>query len=305
MYDFIINPSSGSGSGSTVWKAVEAELNQKQISYSAHLLHAPGEAAAVAAALSDPEQPRTIIVVGGDGTLNEVIGGLTSFHNITLGCIPTGSGNDFVRGLGLEKDPVAALHQILNPLETTDLDIGLVDTGSSTHSFCVSAGIGYDAAVCDSVQGSTLKSLLNRFHSGKLVYLLTALWQLLTMKLQPLTITTSDGTVHTFPQAYFAAFMNLPYEGGGFQFAPHASAADGLLDVLVVDSISRLHALLILPSAFPGKHLGKKGVHLIHSDQLTIHAPQPLCVHTDGEIPGYYTDIQVSLRNEKLTVITG
>lgn len=303
MYDFIINPSSGSGSGSIVWKTVEDELKQKHVPYTAHLLSASGEAAAIAASLSLPDTPRTIVVVGGDGTLNEVVSGLTSFHNITLGCIPTGSGNDFVRGLGLEKDPIAALHQILNPLETAELDIGLLKADGIPHSFCVSAGIGYDAAVCDSVQGSALKSLLNRFHSGKLVYLVTALWQLFTMKLQPITLTTGDGQTYTFPKSYFAAFMNLPYEGGGFQFSPHASASDGLLDILVVDSISRLHALMILPSAFPGRHLGKRGVHLIQSDCFTIHAKQPLCVHTDGEVPGYYTDIQVSFRSEKLTVI--
>ena len=305
MYYFIVNPTSGSGSGGIIWKSLESELKSKHIEYEAHLLTKPGEAKEVAARLSQLEDPRTIVVVGGDGSMNEVVSVLTTFRNITLGCIPTGSGNDFIRGLGLERSAVDALHQILNPLETVELDIGTLETADFTTSFCVSSGVGFDAAVCDSVQGSSLKTMLNRFHAGKLVYLITALWQLLTMKLQPITITDGDGTVHHFEKAYFAAFMNLPYEGGGFQFAPEASAADGQLDVLVVDNITRLRALTILPSALSGKHVGKKGIHMFRSDKLEIHTQEPLCVHTDGEVLGYYTDIKVSYRNEKLTVITG
>ena len=305
MYYFIVNPASGSGSGSIVWKSLETELKKQNITYQAHLLSRSDEATALAEQLSQTEEPLTLVVVGGDGTMNEVIRGLTSYHNITLGCIPTGSGNDFVRGLGLEKSPVDALRQILNPLETVELDIGTLQTEDKTTSFCVSSGIGFDAAVCDSIQDSSLKSLLNRFHSGKLVYLLTALWQLFTMKLQPITITTENGSVHEFKKAYFAAFMNLPFEGGGFMFAPTASAADGLLDVIVVDNITRLRALTILPSAFSGKHVGKKGIHMFQCQSMNIHTEEPLCVHTDGEVLGYYTDVKISYRNEKLTVITG
>lgn len=305
MYYFIVNPASGSGSGGVIWKSLEAELKSRHVAYEAYLLTKPGEAKSIAARLSRLEEPRTIVVVGGDGSMNEVVSSLTTFRNITLGCIPTGSGNDFIRGLGLERSAADALRQILNPLETVELDIGTLETSDFSTSFCVSSGIGFDAAVCDCVQGSALKTMLNRFHAGKLVYLFTALWQLLTMKLQTITITAGDGTVHYFEKAYFAAFMNLPYEGGGFRFAPEASAADGLLDILIVDNITRLRALTILPSAFSGKHVGKKGIHMFRSDKLEIHAQEPLCVHTDGEVLGYYTDINVSYRNEKLTVITG
>lgn len=303
MYYFIVNPASGSGSGSITWKSVEEELKKQHISYHAHLLTRPDEAREVAARLSELEGPRTIIVVGGDGSMNEVISGLTTFRDITLGCIPTGSGNDFIRGLGLEKNTVNALKQILNPLETVPLDMGCSQAGPVSTSFCVSSGIGFDAAVCDTVQKSALKSALNRFHLGKLVYLITALWQLFTMKLQPLVITTDDGTEYQFKKAYFAAVMNLPFEGGGFMFSPEASAADGLLDLLVVDNISRLRALTILPLAFSGRHLGKKGIHLIRCKKAEIRAEEPLCVHTDGEVIGYYDNLTVSLRNEKLAVI--
>lgn len=303
MYHFIVNPASGSGNGYNVWKMAEAHLQNQGITYKLHLLSHAGEARMIAADLSHTEKDIILVVVGGDGTMNEVVSGLTSFRHITLGCIPTGSGNDFVRGLGLERNPEKALSQILNPLETAALDIGHLNAGEVSSSFCVSSGIGFDAAVCDTVRHSRLKPLLNRFHAGKLVYLFTALWQLFTMELHPFTLTTDDGTVHHLNRAYFSAFMNLPFEGGGFMFSPRASAADGQFDIVALDNVSRLRTLSILPLAFSGKHIDKKGVRLLHCKSVTVHTDAPLCVHTDGEIVGYFSDIQISFRTEKLTVI--
>ena len=97
---------------------------------------------------------------------------------MTLGCIPTGSGNDFVRGLKLEKDPLTALHQILHPQKLRRLKIGQTISPSGCRSaFCVSSGIGFDAAVCNGAYRSGMKDMLNWFHLGKLVYTGTALKQ--------------------------------------------------------------------------------------------------------------------------------
>ena len=106
MYYFVVNPVSGCGKGKKIWNTIKKELDQLSVEYEAFLLRQKGEARTIAASLSALTQPFTLVVVGGDGTLNEVIGGLSSFINVTLGCIPTGSGNDFVRGLKLEKDPL-------------------------------------------------------------------------------------------------------------------------------------------------------------------------------------------------------
>ena len=100
MYYFIVNPISGCGRGKTVWKTVEQELAQLGIEYEAFLLHYKGEAKQIASSLSEIHQPFTLIAVGGDGTLNEIVSGLSNYKYVTLGCIPTGSGNDFVREIG-------------------------------------------------------------------------------------------------------------------------------------------------------------------------------------------------------------
>ncbi len=324
-YCFIINPASGSGRGRSVWQTVERELNRLGVDYRAFLLSGRGEAGNLAASLSkgDRNSPCTLVVVGGDGTINEVLNGLSAFKNITFACIPTGSGNDFVRGLGLERDPVKALHIVLNPQKTVPIDIGISLYGSAPGSgrnisksggsapesasvtglYAVSAGIGFDAAVCNSVLDSGLKRFLNLFHSGKAVYLFTALWQLFTMDRQPLTIRTDGGESHTYEKCYFAAAMNLPYEGGGFKFCPEADPSDGAIDLFVAHGISRLRVLTLLPLAFSGRHMGARGIEILRCRKAEIKSPEPMCVHTDGEIPGFYDTVTFSLRQEKLPVI--
>lgn len=263
-----------------------------------------GEARTIAASLSTLTQPFTLVVVGGDGTLNEVIGGLSSFINMTLGCIPTGSGNDFVRGLKLEKDPLTALHQILHPQKLRRLKIGQTISPSGCRSaFCVSSGIGFDAAVCNGAYRSGMKDMLNWFHLGKLVYTGTALKQLFTSRLCPMKLTLDDGQELVYPHAFFAAVMNLPYEGGGFRFAPDADPCSDRFTLCIAEGLSKPRILSILPLAFSGRHVGKPGIHLITCKRVVIQTGHPLCVHTDGEIFGFHEEVTFEAHPERLNVI--
>lgn len=324
MYYFIVNPASGSGRGRSVWNTICAELDRNHISYKSFLLSRRGEARALAASLAQSKQPFTLVVVGGDGTINETVDGLFTglahaglsdsqeemrsdenavIPHITFGCIPTGSGNDFVRGLHLAKDPIEALHAILHPKELRPVNIGVTRSGQKTRFFAVSSGIGFDAAVCSCVLDSGLKNALNHFHSGKLVYLFTALWLLLTMERQTLQITIDGGAAQTFPKAYFAAAMNLRYEGGGFLFCPDAKPDDNCLDLIVANNISRLRALTVLPLALFGRHTNKRGITIRRCKTAAIQTTAPLTVHTDGEIPGSFDKVSFSLHEKKLAVI--
>lgn len=305
MYYFIVNPISGCGRGKTVWKTVEQELARLGIEYEAFLLRYKGEAKQIAASLSSLQHPFTLVSVGGDGTLNEIISGLSTYKYVTLGCIPTGSGNDFVRGLGLERDPVKALHAVLQTHHILPIKVGCI-TSASDHrqtSFAVSSGIGFDAAVCNGAYHSRLKEILNLIRAGKLVYLGTALKQLVSSRFTPMRLTLDDGATMTFRKSFFAAVMNLPYEGGGFQFAPDADPSSDCFTLCIAEGISKPRILTILPLAFSGKHVGKRGVHLITCKKAVIHTQTPLCVHTDGEIFGFYDTVTFAARPERLRVI--
>lgn len=313
MYYFIINPESGSGRGRTIWRTVQAELKRTGTDYRAFLLSKQGEARSLAGSLSKSSAAPTIVVIGGDGTINEVINGITDFSAVTFACIPTGSGNDFVRGLHLAKEPVMALHQILHPKKILKINVGCVhacpDNRDSAalqqFSYAVSAGIGFDAAVCSLVQASKLKKILNRFRFGKLVYLTTALSQLFTMRRCTLSVSLENGQTITYPNAYFAAAMNLPFEGGGFMFCPRALSADDCIDLFIAHDISRLKVLFLLPLAFAGHHTGFRGVEIIRCRQAEITSDAPLWVHTDGEVPGAFRNVTFALHPEKLPVIAG
>ena len=116
MYYFIINPHSRSGYGFKVWKRIEKLLKLECVEYRAFLTERPGQAAEYADQLTKGcQEPRIIVVVGGDGTVNEVLDGLSFCNTITLGYIPTGSGNDLARSLRLPRSPRKCLKKVLRP----------------------------------------------------------------------------------------------------------------------------------------------------------------------------------------------
>ena len=177
---------------------LEETLKSRNISYKGFLLRERGQARTLAQRISCVSQPCTAVIVGGDGTIDEFLDGLARWEHLTLGCIPTGSGNDFVRGLSLERDPAKALDIILSPSHICHLKVGIVQAENHSHKFIISSGIGFDADVCNGAYHSGMKQFLNFFHIGKLVYLTTAFRLLVSMKLYPMKITLDTGEVFFF-----------------------------------------------------------------------------------------------------------
>ena len=129
FYYFIINPSSSSGKHKTLWREIKEQLEKEEINYKIAATKKTGDAKRLAreASLQVSEQnPCTIVAIGGDGTVNEVVNGLILSPFLSFGYIPTGSGNDLARGLGLSKEPLEALDFILHPKEKKAVRIGQV-----------------------------------------------------------------------------------------------------------------------------------------------------------------------------------
>lgn len=307
-YDFIINPKARSGLGEMVWNRLAPELKKKKVHYRAHLTEGPKHARRIAEHCTSDGQSRTIVVLGGDGTVNEVVNGICDLGKVTLGYIPVGSGNDFARGLGLPSTPEEALRVVLCPGKIISMDVGKLtwngDPGR-TRRFLVSAGIGFDAAVCHEVCVSRWKKILNKIGLGKLSYAAVALDRLRKDRPVHMSLSLPDGSQKIFKDTYFAAFMNLKYEGGGFAFCPDASPEDGLLDILVAHDLSRLKILFLLPLAFWGKHVGARGVTILKCRTALAETDRPLVLHTDGEPSFPRKKIEVGIMEEKLQVITG
>lgn len=307
MFYFIINPHSSSGGGLSAWKKVEKELRDKNIPYRYYYTRKPGDARIFADKLTARRKNITIVILGGDGTVNEVINGIHDFQNVTLGYIPAGSSNDLARDTGIPADALEALHHILNPCHTVFMDIGEITyfdgNDAKRRKFAVSCGIGFDAAVCHEALHSSIKDVLNRMHLGKLTYLGIALKQLIRAPKTECRIYFDKASPITLPRFLFVTSMIHRYEGGGFQFCPDADFSDGMIDTCAVGNLCKLKIPFILPSGFTGKHLRYKGINAYRSRSMRIVSTTRLPVHCDGESCGCHWEILVTCRKEQIHMI--
>lgn len=307
MYHFIINPKSSSGKGIRYWWSVKSELDTRQIAYAAYFTKQEGHATELAEQIcSKFSGIKNIVVLGGDGTLNEVINGITDFDQIILGYIPSGSSNDLARSLKIPKDPLKALENVLKPTRFIYLDYGEIsfpDANIKSRRFCCSSGMGYDAEVCVEVQASPLKKRLNRFGAGKLIYLAIAMKQLFTLKSMDVTIQVDGIKKEAYQKVFLVSGMIHKYEGGGCMMAPAADPTDGQLSVCLVHGLGRLKSLILLPTLLFGKHVLFKGIESFNCHDLEIIASRETAIHTDGETPAFSSHIHVSCVQGKIRMI--
>ncbi len=320
MYYIIVNPASKSGKGAKIWSIIEPVLIQKEIEYRVFFSREAGHVIKLVHELSVSLLNDTsdfilnLIVLGGDGTLNETLQGISDFDRVHLGYIPTGSSNDLARDLHFPKDPLKVLENILTCEKTSAMDLGCLtynqfsdelsrqhsNTDSSKRYFAVSCGIGFDAAVCEEALASKFKNLLNKIGLGKLTYLTIALKQLIKAQKITCTITLDDGSSIYLPKFLFVACMNHQFEGGGFKFCPGADSSDGILDICTVGNIPKWLILMALPTAFFGKHYLFKGIEHYTAAEIHLETSSPLWVHTDGEVAMKSCSITLSCEQNKL-----
>lgn len=303
MLYFIVNPGSKSGLGKKRWHILKHKLDESFIVYEAHMTQKGAGAGKIVSAILEREarQPgkgKLIIgVLGGDGTVNEVVNAIAGLENVAIAYFPTGSSNDLARSLHLETDPDLFIAGLKNEPEQFS-DLGTVSYGNDhKRLFCVSCGIGLDAAVCKEALDSKFKDTLNRIGLGKLTYAGIAVKQLIKAPVTSCDITFHDGTVKHFEKLLLASTFIQPYEGGGIKFAPMANHQDGKFDICVIAELQKWRALYLLPLAFFGKHTFSKNVHFFHTDAITIQTADPLVVHADGEFCG--TLQKISLQCDK------
>lgn len=306
MFHFIINPKSRTGKGIKVWEIVKKELDSRAIEYSSHFTHYEFHATKIAKDICKRYNGiKNIVVLGGDGTINEVLNGITSYEDIILGYIPSGSSNDLARSLGISKDPLDALSRILDTKYYKYLDYGVIDLPekNTTKRFAVSTGMGFDAAISYEALTSKIKTVLNKIKLGKLTYVIIAIKQIINYKPVDGEIIVDHDKSFFYPNIFFVASMIHPYEGGGFAMAGKANPTDGKLSVCVIYNIHKLKALIILPAILFNMHTHIKGVQVFECDSLEIKTKEKLVIHTDGEFAGRLKTINVSCVKEGLRMI--
>ncbi len=311
MYHIIINPASRSGKGLKIWKEqVEPALCRGNVPFRPYFSEKAGNVSRIAgeilSAPSSGNGPVSLIILGGDGTVNEALQGIPDPSGIVLGYIPTGSSNDLARDLNIPTSPTAALDLILHSGTPCPMDLGTVTyEDGQKRRFAVSCGIGFDAAVCEEALRSKAKKVLNRIGLGKLTYLSIALKQLFAAKAVSGKLILDDGAPVEIGNILFTACMLHRFEGGGFMFSPDADATDGILNLCAVGDISKALILYALPTAFKGKHYRYKGITPYQARKVRIDVSSPLWVHTDGEVARKSRSITVTCEQNALYIIRG
>ena len=138
-------------------EAGRSNLEQEQVEYRVFFTAYRYHATKLSKEITSRGEKLTLVTVGGDGTVNEVIDGIQDFSRVTFAYIPTGSSNDFARSLKLPSNPKTALMNILHPSYFRKIDLGLMTYGTRTRRFAGSCGCGFDAAVCQEALGSPIK----------------------------------------------------------------------------------------------------------------------------------------------------
>lgn len=255
--------------------------------------------------LKAKEPMNALIIVGGDGSVNEAINGFQNFSSFLIGYIPAGSANDLAKGMALPKDPRIVAERILKGAVHRKTDVGelkYLDNGE-TRRFLISSGIGFDAAICEMSLRSKYKDALNKIGLGGLIYLFSA-FRLINKQQAGFAdlILDKEKPIH-YDRLLLLACMNNRYEGGGFEFAPDANTQDGILNLCTADPVSNAYFYLAFPFARFGKHLTLKRIHALKAKVIEVKTEFPMWVHTDGEVKRRANHIRISIQAEQIELL--
>ncbi len=302
MIHFIINPSSKSGQSHEQWNFLQKKLDEAGIPYESYFTHNYEETLTYVSHITSniEEELHHLAILGGDGTFNEVINGISDRTSTIVTYLPTGSGNDLARSLGISRDPMETVARLTGAFKPTPIDIGCVsgiteDGQTFSRKFAISSGIGFDAAACAVTPHPKLKSVLNHIGLGRLTYLINALYCLFHPTDSDIELTVNDTYKVTRPDLLFCVSMIQNYEGGGFPFCPSSVNNDRYLDVCLVDGIKKRRVFYLLPLALFGRHVKSRFVRRYRGRKFSIHTSAPLYLHADGEVLGKCTDVTVSI----------
>ena len=225
-----------------------------------------------------------VIVAGGDGTVHHAVRGLAGTET-TLGILPTGTGNDFARALGVPKQLEAALERALRA-EPIRVDLGR----AGSTPFVGIAGVGIVADVLGFLDDFT------RRYRGNWVYPWAVLRTVLSYRPLELSVETPNESFEG--PAMIALAANAPRFGGGMRAAPNASLRDGLLDVVILRGTSRVGLVGLLPRVYRGTHLSDPRCVTFRASRIRLASDPGTVVYADGEAMPVETGDGIDVRVE-------
>lgn len=306
MYYFIVNPHASEGRGRKIWDKVLRYLSKTHNAenFEAYITEKSGDAREFAHQLSEKcQDPKTITVIGGEGTFNEVVDGINMDCNkISIAYIPTKSDNDIARSFRRKYNLKSQLKRLFSDSEETLLDYGVLNCSTMNRRFAICSGIGLDAAIFDDIYAvkCTCENQPKKLnHIKKFRYLKTIIREFFKLKPTRGYVILDGEKRHEFNNIMFISAHVHPYEGG-YLICPNASGVDGCLDICIVSTRHKWRLLWIMLSSVFGTHVTRTGFHLYRCKEAEIHTSNPLPVHVDGEVVGKNCDFTLNCIPKKL-----
>lgn len=284
----IVNPSSGRELAAENADRIEASLRTRYEDVEVVTTQGDGDAERFAASAAASGRG-TVLVAGGDGTVNEAVNGVAAagaLGQIRFGIIPLGTGNDFAAGLGMPADVDGALEVLAQERELR-VDLGKVNG----RVFINTSGGGYIAEVSVAVTPQ-LKTI-----AGRLAYLIGGAQALWDYEPVSATITAEPGAVRLGLKLYAFAVCNSRLIGGGRLIAPSAIIDDGLLDVCLIEGMTAVEFLALARKVADGDHVDDPRVRYLQASSVVIDLEPEAWINTDGEV--------LSARRCEYTVLPG
>lgn len=272
-YVFIVNPAAGKKKAGDFVPEIQKACKNKGVDYEVYQTSGVGDAKNYTRTLGESGEEVTIFGCGGDGTLFEVINGAVGFDNLTVGTLPLGSGNDFVRNFGKKKDFL----DVASQLDGESRKIDLIKCGDK---YAISqCSMGLDAEVC--AKQASFKKL--PLISGEMAYTLSLVFCFLTKSSNVFEISIDDGEFETY-DLLFSLCGNARFYGGGYKGIPLAICDDGLLDFVIVKKDMPVIKFLKLMNDYKaGKHPQWDRTVYRRGRKMTVRSKKFSAVNVDGE----------------------
>ncbi len=285
---FIINPVAGGGKAQKeIADAVHSLLKDGSTDYEIYFTKFKGDAENFIKARYSEHVPSVFYACGGDGTLHEVVNAACGLDNISIGIIPCGSGNDFVKNL----DGYSNFQSIQSQIDGQSIDLDLIKINNKYAVSVCNIGLDADAAF----NMHKFKKL--PFVSGSGRYYLSVLYCLLSKLGKDLEVVINENEI--LRGSFLLGVMaNGHSYGGGYKCAPLASVNDGIMDLCFVDKLSRFKIMSVIGSYKKGTHLinpkVNKYISYFKCRHVKMTGKEQLNVCIDGE--GYtYDEVDVSV----------
>lgn len=286
---FIINPAAGSKDRTESYREnIERVCRKHAVDYEIAVSKAPGNCTEIARQAAQTGEEYRIYACGGDGTLNEVVSGVAGYDNVAVTMFCGGSGNDFVKIFN-ETEPFRDLEQLLNCKET------VFDLVRCNEDICLNiCSVGLDARIGTDVSRYKRLPLLSGFRAYAVSTVVNVIKGIAEHYVVEIDGQRLDG------ERTMICACNGRFYGGGFNPVPEADPADGLLDVLVVEKVSRLKVAGVVGKYKAGRYKElPEIVRHYKTDKLRIICDQPTSISLDGELRTAQT-VDISVAKEKL-----